>query len=638
VAEPPFSLSHSDNAPQLRSGPWGVLTLLAVGLVVSFLYFARDVIVPIALAVLLSFLLAPAVRWLRRWHLGRVTAVALTVLIAFLVMFGFAAVVVQEISSLAQQLPEYRLNLEAKIRSLPAAIPGGGALHRATSMVQELGRELKQSASQSPGSTPDRSTAGASTVEQTKPVPVEIQRPELEPLQVVQSIVGPLLQPLAMMGLVIVFVIMILLEREGLRDRVLRLAGRSDLHRTTVAMDDAAQRISRYLSRQLVVNACCGLPIGFGLALIGIPNAALWGIFAALLRFLPYLGIVIAACFPIALALAVDPGWMLLAWVILLFVATELVVANLLEPWVYAASTGLSSVALITAATFWTWLWGPIGLLLSTPLTVCLVVLGRHVPELEFLDVMLSNEPVLAPDEAFYQRLLANDPEEAIEQAEEFLKVRSLAELFDDVALPVLARAQVDSDEGALCPERRLLFKEGFRALLEDLADDEAADTTAERSAPPMLRETTGIACVAGRNELDEAAASLLVHLLRAQHSVDIADALPAEALTSDRYDLALERANVICLSLVSTNSPVRARYLVRRLSRRAPHAKILVGFWRMDPAELTATAAAIARPNTAAVTTLREAIISLQSDLSTDDEAAAGGPAGPALRATTVG
>jgi len=515
---------------------------------------------------------------------------------------------------------------------LPAAIPGGGALRRATSMVQELGRELKQSASQSPGSTPDRSTAGASTVEPTKPVPVEIQRPELEPLQVVQSIVGPLLQPLAMIGLVIVFVIMILLEREDLRDRVLRLAGRRDLHRTTVAMDDAARRISRYLLRQLVVNAGCGLSIGFGLALIGIPNAALWGIFAALLRFLPYLGIVIAAGFPIALAVAVDPGWALLAWVILLFVGTEFVVANLLEPWVFAASTGLSPVALIAGATFWTWLWGPIGLLLSAPLTVCLVVLGRHVPKLEFLGVMLSNEPVLAPDETFYQRLLANDPEEAIEQAEEFMKDQSLAELFDDVALPALVRAQLDSDEGALSPERRLRFKEGIRALLEDVADDEVADTTAEHSAPPLLPEGTEIVCIAGRNELDEAAASLLVHLLRAEHSVEIADALPAEALTSDRYRPTLERANVICLSLVSTNSPARARYLIRRLSRRAPRAKVLVGFWRMDPGELAATVAAIALSNTAAVTSLREAIISLQSDLSTEGEAASA-----AIRATAV-
>jgi predicted PurR-regulated permease PerM len=614
-----------------------VLTVLATGLVVAFLYFARDVVVPIALAIQLSFLLAPAVRWLRRGHLGRVSSVALTVLIAFLAILEFAAIVVQEISSLAKQLPEYRSNLEAKIRSLPGAVPGGGALRRATSMVQELGRELKQYESQSSISAPGRSAPGASTVEPPKPVPVEIQRPELEPLQVVQNIVGPLLQPLAMMGLVIVFVVMILLEREDLRDRVLRLAGRSDLHRTTVAMDDAARRMSRYLSRQLLVNACCGLPIGFGLALIGIPNAALWGIFAALLRFLPYLGIVIAACFPIALALAVDPG-------------SRLDAAGLGNPFVcrirarrrqparalglrrqYGSVLGRADCS----SDFLDLAMGAIGLLLSTPLTVCLFVLGRHVPQLEFLDVMLGNEPVLAPDETFYQRLLANDPEEAIEQAEEFLKERSLAELFDDVALPALVRAQVDSDEGAFSPERRLLFKEGIRAMLEDLADNEAADTTAEHSAPPVLREATGIVCVAGRNELDEAAASLLVHLLRSEHSVNIAEALPAEALTSDRYQSALERASVICLSLISTNSPVRARYLVRRLCRRAPRAKVLVGFWRLDPAELTATVAAIARPNTAAVTSLREAIISLQSDLSTDGGAA---PAGPAIRATAVG
>jgi hypothetical protein len=196
-------------------------------------------------------------------------------------------------------------------------------------------------------------------------------------------------------------------------------------------------------------------------------------------------------------------------------------------------------------------------------------------------------------------------------------------------------RAQLDSDEGALSPERRLLFREGIRALLEDIADEETADTTVEGSAPPVFREATGIVCVAGRNELDEAAASLLVHLLRAQHSADIADALPAEALTSDRHESAFERANVICLSLVSTNSPVRARYLVRRLSRRAPRAKVLVGFWRLDPRELTATVAAIAQPNTAAVTSLREAIISLQSDLSTDGKAV---PAGPAIQATAVG
>ena len=625
--------AYGRNASQVPPGLFGVLTVLASGLVVGLLYFGRDVVVPIALAILLSFLLAPAVRWLRRLHVGRVAAVTLTVLIAFLAMLGFAAVIVQELSSLAAQIPEYRSNLEAKIRSLPAVVPGGGVFHRLTSLVQELGRELTQSETQIAKSADDRSGIGTPPAEPTKPLPVEIRRPDFEPLQIVQSIVGPLLQPLAMAGLVIVFVMMILLEREDLRDRVLRLAGRRDLHRTTVAMDDAARRITRYLLRQLVVNACCGLPIGIGLAVIGIPNAALWGIFAALLRFLPYLGIVIAANFPVALAVAVDPGWMLLVWVILLFVGVELLVANLLEPWVYAASTGLSSVALIAAATFWTWLWGPIGLLLSTPLTVCLVVLGRHVPQLEFLDVMLGNDPVLAPDETLYQRLLANDPEEAIEQAEEFLKEQALAEFFDEVAMAALVRAQADSDEGVLPAERRLMIREGIRAMLEDLSGDAPADA-GSAIGPPITEGASGIVCVGGRNELDEAAGSLLVYLLRSQQSVSIADALPAEALTSDRSQSSLAHATVICLSLVSTHSPVRARYLIRRLARRAPRARILVGFWRLSPDELAATVATIARPDVVVVTSLRDAVRNLQSDPSLDGEP---DRAFEAIRATVV-
>ena len=373
---------------ELPPGIFGMMAVLVTATVIAILYFAREVFVPITLAVLLSFLLAPAVRWLRRLRVGRVIAVGLTVLVAFIAIAGFAAVGVEEGSSLARQLPEYRYNLETKIRALPGMVPGGGVFSRVTNMLRELGTELSKEEKQGTANT-------APSAPLTKPIPVQIEEPEPGPLQIVQSIIGPLLQPLAAGGLVVVFVIMILLEREDLRDRLLRLAGRHDLHRTTAAMDDAAQRISRYLLSQLIVNISCGLPIGIGLALIGIPNAALWGIMTVLLRFIPYLGIVIAAAFPLCLAIAVAPGWMLLLWTALLFVGIELVVSNIVEPLVYRGTTGLSSVALIAAATFWTWLWGPIGLLLSTPMTVCLVVLGRHVPQLQFLDVLLGNEPVL---------------------------------------------------------------------------------------------------------------------------------------------------------------------------------------------------------------------------------------------------
>jgi len=571
----------------LPPGTSGMIAVLVAATVVASLYFAREVFVPITLAVLLSFLLAPAVRLLRRLRVGRVTAVAFTVLLAFAAIAGFAAVVVEEVSSLAQQLPEYRYNLQTKIRLLPAIIPGGGLFHRATEMFRELGNELSNAENQ--GAARGNSSAnGASDTPSPDPIPVQIREPEPGPLQIVRSVVGPLLQPMAAGGLVIVFVIMILLEREDLRDRLLRLAGRHDLHRTTEAMNDAAQRISRYLVSQLIVNISCGLPIGIGLALIGIPNAALWGIMVVLLRFIPYLGIVIAAAFPLALAIAVAPDWMLLVWTALLFVGIELVVSNLIEPLVYGGTTGLSSVALIAAATFWTWLWGPVGLLLSTPMTVCLVVLGRHVPQLQFLDVLLGNEPVLTPEETFYQRILANDPEEATEQAEEFAKDRSLIEFFDEVALPALARAQADSDRGVLSSEIRATFKNTIESMVENLSQDEDVPSALERGTLPKPERLSQVVCVAGRNELDQAAALLLVNLLRSEHPLEVGPPLSADALSADAAYLPLFKdASVVCLSLISTSSPARARYLVRRIRRRAPLARVVVGFWGMPAREL---------------------------------------------------
>jgi AI-2E family transporter len=376
-------------------------------------------------------------------------------------------------------------------------------------------------------------------------------------------------------------VILILLEREDLRDRVVRLAGRHDLHRTTQAMNDAAQRITRYLLSQLIVNFSCGLPIGIGLTFLGIPNAALWGMLVVLLRFIPYLGIVIAAAFPLALAIAVAPDWMLFVWTGLLFAGIELVVSNIVEPLVYGGTTGVSSVALIAAATFWTWLWGPIGLLLSTPMTVCLVVLGRHVPRLQFLDILLGNEPVLTPPETFYQRLLADDPEEATEQAEDFTKDRSLAEFFGEVAMPALLRAQTDSDRGALSSERRSTIKNAIEAMLENLVQDGETGSASEPTAIAEPERLLKIICVAGRNELDEAAALLLTNLLRSESRFKVETPMPAAALSADLgYSVPFKDASIVCLSLISTSSPARARYLVRRIRRRAPAARILVGFW----------------------------------------------------------
>ncbi len=594
-------------------GVFGMMAVLVTATGIAILYFAREVFVPITLAVLLSFLLAPGVRWLRRLGVGRITAVTLTVMIAFMAIAGFAAVIVSEASSLAQQLPEYQYNLGSKIRSFPGMVPGGGILRRATETLRELGEELSRAETQGAAeSTP--SATGASEPQPAKPIPVRVVEPEPGPLQIIQSIIGPLLQPIAAGGLVIVFVIMILLEREDLRDRLLRLAGRRDLHRTTEAMNDAAQRISRYLLSQFVVDISCGLPIGLGLTLIGIPNAALWGILVVLLRFIPYLGIVIAAAFPLALAIAVAPDWMLFVWTALLFVGIELVVANFVEPLVYGGTTGLSSVALIAAATFWTWLWGPIGLLLSTPMTVCMVVLGRHVPQLQFLNVILGNEPVLTPMETFYQRILANDPEEATDQAEEFAKNGSLIEFFDEVAIPALARAQADSDRGVLPLDARATFESAIASMVENLSEDEDAIAAPEHAAGPKPEGLSGIVCVAGRNELDEAAALLLGNVLRLERHIDIGAPLSAAALSANTAYLPLFRdASVVCLSLISTSSPARARFLVRRIRRRAPRARILVGFWGSPTREIVAEEITSAQ---AVAFSLRDAVATINSML----------------------
>jgi hypothetical protein len=308
---------------------------------------------------------------------------------------------------------------------------------------------------------------------------------------------------------------------------------------------------------------------------------------------------------------------MLFVWTALLFAAIELVVANLVEPLVYGGSTGLSSVALIAAATFWTWLWGPIGLLLSTPMTVCLVVLGRYVPQLQFLSVMLGNEPVLTPVETFYQRILANDPEEATEQAEEFAKNSSLAEFFDEVAIPALARAQADSDRGVLALADRATFERAIASMVENLLEDEDASAAPEHAAGPKPEGLSGVVCVAGRNELDEAAALLLVNVLRLERHVDIGPPLSADALSADTVHLPLfKEASVVCLSLISTSSPARARFLVRRIRRRAPRARILVGFWGSPIREVAAEEAARASSAAAVAFSLRDAVATIDSML----------------------
>ena len=438
-----------------------------------------------------------------------------------------------------------------------------------------------------------------------------MRQPDPGALESLRTLISPLLHPLATTGIIIIFVIFILLQREDLRNRLIRLAGSHDLQRTTAALDDAAGRLSRLFLIQLLVNGAFGVVIGIGLWLIGIPSPILWGILAAVLRFVPYIGAVIAAAFPLALAVAVDPGWSMLLWTAALFLVVEPLVGHVIEPMVYGHSTGLSPVAIVASATFWTALWGPIGLVLATPLTVCLVVLGRHVERLEFLDIMFGDRPPLSPPEIFYQRMLAGDPTEAAEKAEEFLKERSLSSYYDEVALKGLQLAQADAERGALNPERLTKIRDAVAEFANDLSDQDdrpppkvrsttdpeaasAVESVAE-NAPyenlpvlskmallPEWQSDHPVLCVAGRNLIDESAAIMLSQLCTA-HGLAARVGEAGTLSPTNVFRLETTGVAIVCLVYLDASGPAHMRYSVRRLRRKLPNATIILGCWMKE-------------------------------------------------------
>ena len=593
-----------------------VATAILAVIIIMMLYFGREIIIPIALAILLSFVLAPLVGLLQRIRVPRGLAVVSVVILAFTFIFAMGSLLASQLTQLAGDLPRYQSTISEKIQSFRDTTAGRGTLERASGMLKDLSKELdKPKEAASP--------LGAGTILSPKapapltPVPVEVLQPDPGALESLQSLISPLLHPLATTGIIVIFVIFILLQREDLRNRLIRLAGSHDLQRTTAALDDAAARLSRLFLIQLLLNGTFGVVIGIGLWLIGIPSAILWGILAAVLRFVPYIGAAIASAFPLALAVAVDPSWSMLLWTLALFLVVEPIVGHVIEPMVYGHSTGLSPVAVVASATFWTALWGPIGLVLATPLTVCLVVLGRHVERLEFLDIMFGDRPALSPPEIFYQRMLAGDPTEAAEKAEEFLKERSLSSYYDEVALKGLQLAQADAERGALDQERLTKIREAVREFANDLWDQDdrpppkvsstsdaeatsAVESVAE-DAPfenlPILRKEDlphdwqgecPVLCVAGRSLIDEAAAIMLGQLSTA-HGL-AARVEGAEALsTSNVFRLETTGVAIICLVYMDATGPAHMRYSVRRLRRKIPKATIILGCWmkEMDPAAL---------------------------------------------------
>jgi predicted PurR-regulated permease PerM len=551
-----------------------------------------------ALAVLLSFALGPLVLLLRRWHLGRVPAVIFVVLLAFSIIGGIGTFVATQLAHLAADLPGYQVNIAQKIHSLRDSTGKGGVVDRTSKMVKNLDKEIEKSGETDDKTAANQPGANSPSIQQQSPVPVEVRQAASTPLQLIYGFAAPLLQPLTTAGIVIVFVIFFLLQREDLRDRFIRLAGAGDLRRTTVALDDAARRLSRYLLTQTAINASFGVLVGSGLWFIGVPNPGLWGILGMLLRFIPYIGPIIAAALPIIVALAVDPGWSMPLWTTGLFVVFELTTGQVIEPWLYGHSTGLSGIAVVVAAAFWTLLWGPIGLLLSTPLTMCLVVLGRHVEHLQFLEVLLGDQPALAPEESFYQRILADDPDEASHLAEEFLKENSLSAYYDQIAIRGLALAQLDVNRGMLDHDQRVRIKEAVDAVIDNLSDHDDLSPTgssasdgavptpvfsAEELAPSW--QGTPVLCVAGRGSLDEASAAMLAQLLQ-KHGIGARVAPSASVSPPNLFALDATGVQMAYLCYLEPGSFTNPHYLVRRLRRKLPKATIVDGFWTLKADE----------------------------------------------------
>lgn len=575
---------------------------LQVGVVVvAALYLGQDVLVPITVAVLLSFVLTPLVSLLRKTKIGRIASVVLAALAALGVLLAIGTVIGLQLAQLTARLPDYVGTVQTKVEAVRTY-----AVETMPSVAERLGLEAGE-APQAP--VPPVEVPGMPSAVPQAALP-SAPGITVSPLTLLTTYVSPVLSPVATAGIMFMVAVFILLQKEDLRDRMIRLFGSSDLHRTTVAMDDAARRLSRYFLTLLVINVGFGIAIGTGLYFIGIPNPILWMIMGAFLRFVPYVGPIIAAVLPITLAAAVDPGWSMVLWTVALFVVTELIFNQVVEPIAYGKGTGLSPFAVVVAAIFWGWLWGPVGLILSMPLTLCLVVLGRHVERLEFLDVLLGDRPALTPSESFYQRMLAGDPDEAQEHAEILLKERSLSSYYDEIALKGLQLAANDWSRGVLRDDQLERIKETATTLIDELSihEDEEPDRAAEEANPagaprnerkipiapppasveedrlaPQWQGENPVLCLAGKGPLDVMTSSMLAQLL-GKHGLRGRVVPHTAASRSAIAGLDVSGVAVVCVSYLDIGgTPSHLRYLIRRLKAKLPGVPILVGLW---PAE----------------------------------------------------
>jgi predicted PurR-regulated permease PerM len=598
-------------------------TLIAVAtfvLIIASFYWAQAVLIPVALAILLTFLLSPVAGALERIALGRLPSVILIVVLTFSLLGGIGWIVTLQFESLANELPTYRKNIREKIADIREA-GKGGALEKLQKTAEDVKEQFQRK------DEPARV--------QEKPREVVVKAEESSTFWPVPPAVGPTVERFASAGLVIVLVIFMLIYREDLRNRLIRLIGYGRLTVTTKALEEAGDRISHYLLMQTIINASFGLAIGSAFFLIGLPYAVLWGFLAAVLRFIPYIGPFSVAIMPSALSLAVFQGWLWPIVVVGLFLVLELLNNMVLEPLLYGESAGVSKVGLLVAIAFWTWLWGPVGLVLATPLTVCVVVLGKYVPQLDFIGVLMSDQPAMESNISYYQRLLAMDQAEAAEIVEEHLKTHPQEQLFDGVLIPALNYTRRDRELSRLTEDGEQFVFRATREILEDLdsmkpqssseVSDSSKTTTRDGNSPVILPKVPILGCPA-QDEADELALLMFRQLLdSSRYEVEIiSDAMVTTEVVAR---IGEKGPAMICIAALPPGGLAQTRYLCKRLRARFPHLKIVVGRWGIGSEDSNSILIAGAdRVGTTMIET-REQMIQL-SQISSHSEAQSGATA----------
>jgi predicted PurR-regulated permease PerM len=646
------------------SGQVGIAVLLGT---IAVLYLAREILIPFAFALTLTFLLTPVVAQLQRLRVGRVVSVLAAVLVSLATACGIGWIIANQLVDVANQLPQYRENIQAKIKSLH--VPVTGHLGAATATVQEIAQELtgagvvapQPPSPDTPPSSPSPISpspqgaahkAGPPPAGPAAPIPVRMVPTPDSGWANLLDLGTPVLALLGRTGMVLIFTFFMLLNREDLRNRFLRLAGVGQLNLMTQALDDAAGRVSRYLLMQFVVDAGFGALFGLGLYLIGLPYPVLWGAVAGLLRIVPYAGIVVAGVFPLALSLAVFDGWLQPSLVFLLAAGLELITGNFFEPWLYGAYVGISSLALLVTTVFWTVLWGPAGLILSTPLTVCAVVLGRYVPQLSFLHILLGDEPALTAEAQIYQRLLAMDQAEAQAIANDFLKDRSLIELYDLVLIPALAMAEQDRHKGAIDTSREEFLFLSLNEMLGEFAeshfaespapdqDQEGASTSSaaasRATAPdPAPRSDSRIFCVPAHDRADEITAAMLAQFLEHKGLAVLSFSIAAPSPNEWMSLLEPSHNDVVCISSLPPYAFSPARAMCKQIRERFPKLKVVVCVWGFAGDTDQAKARFERTPPDRLVTTLAAAVEQVQELAA--PEAAPSQPGAPPQASTVL-